>query len=662
MINRSQHRSIMTTDGKKKGINNKIKSFLDYMYEMDYKERPADIDTFLCSDEFLGGLTDHGKTIYPIWRESLREIVNEDSKYLVILTGALRVGKTRAAIYAVAYLMHKLLCMKDPWKFFHKSAGGKLSIVFYNLTKSLGNSQGFMLLMGHLTKSPWFIKHGIMCGTEHEPRIEFPIFEYILSSPQARGFGFIGKDVVLAIMDEVDDPTASEEQKAKVLSLYNAGMRRFEDTFVWDGQTIGRFFLLASKQEKHSFLNTFVAEMRGSKQVYIKDLAIWDAKPAGEYCGDRFPVSLGDPFMPPRVLDGQNGQDEIDKEQRAGRQVIMVPVEYKEKFEMDVVGSLRDFAGISISHLRAAKLFASESVLIKCYDPEKRNPVAMETIEIGLKDDADLLNYIDFTAIRIPRNVPRYIHVDIAYSGDALGLGMSCVKGWTKINTMKENGTFAVSKMPVVETDLAMRIKARMGDQIPIFKVRQMILDLNSKCGFNIALVTLDLRLLSTDCRQLLEQAGLRTDYFSVDKDPQIYRSFKDIVNEGRWMCFKDSYLHFELANLEDDRKHNRIDHPTKVIEMIPTEGKIEEIVRPGSKDKADGVAGSVMKAIEDCKTPPDIEVMTKLYQAVVDVPKIEQNIEPLLGINPKPKKEAEKQPTKAENSVYKDILRKALG
>lgn len=640
-----------------KSRNNRVDSFLDAMYKMDYRERPVDIDTFLCSNEFLGGLTDHGRTIYPIWRESLREIVAEDSKYLVILTGAIRIGKTRAAIYAVAYMMYRILCLKDPWKFFHKSAGGKLSIVFYNLTKSLSSSQGFSLLMGHLSKSPWFLKHGMLCGTEQQPKIEFPIFEYLLSSPQAKGFGFIGKDVVLAIMDEVDDPLASEESKHKVLQLYNAGIRRLEDTFVWDGQTIGRFFLLASKQEKQSFLNTFVAEMRGAKQVYLKDVAIWDAKPASEYCGEKFPVSLGDPFIPPRVI----GEQEVEEEHRGGREIIMVPIEYKEKFDMDVIGSLRDFAGISTSCMRASKLFASESVLIKCYDETKKNPVAMETIEVGLKDDLDLLNFIDMNAIRIPRSIPRYIHVDIAFSGDALGLGMSCVKGWTRVNTMKADGTFAVSKMPVVETDLAMRIKARPGDQIPIFKVRQMILDLRNRCGFNLAMVTLDLRLASTDCRQILEQAGLKTDYFSVDKDPQVYRSFKDIVNEGRWVCFKDSYLHFELANLEDDRKHNKIDHPDKVIQMTPVEGTVEEIVREGSKDKADGVAGSVMKAIEDCKTPPDIEVMTKLYGAIVEAPKEDRNTDTLLGID-KPKPGQEKQePIKKDGSVYGLILRKAF-
>lgn len=636
--------------------NNRVISFLDHLYELDYKERPVSIDVFLCSDEFLGSLTDHGRTIYPIWREALREIVAEDSKYLVILTGAIRVGKTRAAIYAVAYMMYRILCLRDPWKFFRKSAGGKLAIVFYNLTKSLGNSQGFRLLMGHLTKSPWFLKHGTLCGTEQEPRIEFSSFEYLLSSPQSRGFGFIGKDVVLAIMDEVDDPLASEDQKAKVLALYNAGIRRLEDTFVWDGQTIGRFFLLASKQEKQSFLNTFVTEMKGAKQVYLKDIAIWDAKPVSEYCGDRFRVSLGDPFMPPRIM---NSDQESEEEIRSGRQIIMVPVEYREKFDMDVIGSLRDFAGISVSCMRASKLFASESVLLRCYT-KPRNPVPMETIEIGLKDDINLIDFIDLTAIITPRNVPRYIHVDIAFSGDALGFGMSCINGWTKVNTMKPDGSFIVSKLPVAETDLAMRIKARLGDQIPIKKVRQLILDLKNRCGFNLALVTFDLRLASTDCRQILEEAGIKTDYFSVDKDPQVYRSFKDVANEGRWVCFHDKYLHFELANLEDDRKRNKIDHPDKVQDIILENGTTRDIVLPGSKDKADGVAGSVMKAIEDCKTLPDIEIMTKLYRAVLDAPKIESNIEPLLGIQPKTKME-EKKPTEKEKSVYSDILKKAM-
>lgn len=595
--------------------NDRIKSYLDHIYDLDYKERPVSMKTFLNSPQFLGKITSGGKNVKPVWKEPLNNIEREDSKYVVVLTGAIGTGKTTTAIEGIAYVMHRILCLKDPWKYFKKMSGGKMAIVFFNLTKSLGESKGFNLLQSYLLSSPWFLEHGSVCGSEKNPRIEFPIFEYKLASPQAQGFGFIGEHVIAGIMDEVDSPIASEPQKRKIIAAYDATIRRFESRFVLDGQSIGRLFLVSSKQERMSFLNAFIIKMKSSKKVYVVDVSIWDANDASDYSGEKFRISLGDQFTPPAILESA---DELKEVIEKGFEVIDVPVEYKDEFERDMVGSLRDLAGRSISQLRVMKLFASESVLNSCYDKTRSNPILVETIEVGLKDDVDLLNYIDISKIRIARNIPRYIHVDIAFTGDAMGIGMSCVSGWMRINSRRPDGTFVDVKKPVAETDLAIRIKARQGDQIPIHKVHQLILDLKNVCKFNIAMCTFDLRIASITSMQTLELAGIQCESLSLDKSPQMYRGFREVVNERRWVCFRDSLLHFELSNLEDDPVKNKIDHPDFVTDIkLNGDGTTEDIALVGSKDKADGVTGSVMKALECCNTPPDTEVMQKMFDQV---------------------------------------------
>ncbi len=640
-------------------INNKIYSYLDHLYALDYRERPVDIDTFLCDPQFFGPVTENGKIIYPIWRETLRDITRDDSKYIIVLTGGIRTGKSRTAIYAIGYTMHRILCLKDPFKFFRKGSGGQFTIAFFNLTKSLSESRGFNILQNCLYKSKWFRDRGTVGGTDLNPRVHFPIFEYKLGTPQSQGFGVLGGDILIASIDEVDNPIASEKQKSKILAEYNAAFRRFEGTFVFDGESIGRFFLLSSKQEKLSLLNTYITQMKNDPHVYIKDIPIWKAKPNSEYCGEKFKMSLGDVYMPPKIIEST---EEEDKAIKAGYKILEIPIEYKEKFQLDPVGSLRDFAGVSITHLRSSKLFPSESILMACYDKSKQ-PVGRSTIEIGLKDEVDLLSYIDLSQIRVSRNVPRYIHIDIAFSGDALGFGMSCISGWSKVNKMQKDGTFRVEKAPVAETDFAIRLKARAGDQIPIHKVRKLILDLKEVCRFNVVLSTWDLRLASTDSMQILESSGIRCESFSMDKDPQVYRSFRDIVGEGRWKCPYDPYLHFELANLDDDRERNKIDHPDKVEELqLLDDGTTKDVVIEGSKDKADGVAGSVMKAIENCQEPPDIEILKKALEQVI-APTVE-GVDQLWWVdsNKSSKINAKLTETPKVDTLYNDILKKALG
>jgi len=163
-------------------------TYLQYAYSLNYKEQPPTMEEFLCSSKYLGNLTGGGKSVYPIWKETLDVVSREDSKYLIVLTGAIGTGKTRCAIYGILYTMCRILCLKDPWAHFNLAAGGQMSIVFFNLTKSQSESNSFKLFQSHLVGSPWFRERGIVGGSEINPKVEFPLFKYTFASPFVAGF------------------------------------------------------------------------------------------------------------------------------------------------------------------------------------------------------------------------------------------------------------------------------------------------------------------------------------------------------------------------------------------------------------------------------------------------------------------------------------------
>jgi hypothetical protein len=586
--------------------------------------------------------------------------MEEPTKYLPIFTGAIGVGKSRAAIIGMAYVMYLHLCLRDAFAYYGKAGGGKMAVVFFNLNMTLGSSKGFRILQNYLLSSEWFRSRGRVSGTV-EKRIDFDLFEYVLASPYAQSE--LGQDVITALMDEVDSPKAGLQVKQKIVSSVQSALTRFEDRFVFNGQSLGKFFIVASKQENLSFINAFIAKKRGHKAVHIVDIPKWEADENEFKDCIKFPFLVGDMYSPSKIITSE----EVSEALSNGFQVIWIPEQFRRAFEEDPIGALRDLAGISASYLRKNKFFKSEKYLTNCYDPTKENPVSVITIYLGKKEsDKDLMYYLDTNKIRMPKFIPRCIHGDIAFKHDAYGLSMSGVSGWKEIPRQMDDGSTKNDKVPVIETDFVMRIKAPENDEIDLGKVRKFIIDLKKIKGYNIDLCTFDLRLLSISTSQELEKSGIRCEYFSIDKNPQLARNFRDdLVKEERWVCHKHPYLHFEFANLEEDPNTNKIDHPAEVTIMEPLDdGTIRELVIEGSKDLSDATIGSVMKALENCKTPPDIAIMKKAFAASTNSGEKFQDLWWLDSGSVKKSSEAEQ--AKPQNSdltsKYKDIFKRAQG
>lgn len=139
----------------------------DQVWLADYKELPIDIDTFLNSDTYLGKTNRNGQAVYPFWRKELQEFFGAGNKYWEwILTGATRIGKSSTAIAAVAYMLYRLMCLRDPQKFFGKKDVSKFSILFFNITKDLAKGVAFREFNDTLKASPWFCLHGHFSNSE----------------------------------------------------------------------------------------------------------------------------------------------------------------------------------------------------------------------------------------------------------------------------------------------------------------------------------------------------------------------------------------------------------------------------------------------------------------------------------------------------------------
>lgn len=136
----------------------------------DYKEIPVDIDTFVCTDMYLGRSNRYGDAIFPYWRKELRNFFGAGNKYWEwVFTGATRIGKSSIAVVAAIYMLYRLMCLRDPQKFFGKESVSQFSLLFFNLTEKLAAGVAFRKFNDAIKVSPWFLSNGHMSKSERNP-------------------------------------------------------------------------------------------------------------------------------------------------------------------------------------------------------------------------------------------------------------------------------------------------------------------------------------------------------------------------------------------------------------------------------------------------------------------------------------------------------------
>jgi hypothetical protein len=127
-----------------------------------YTELPVDIDTFIEDDHYIGKSTRNGQSIYPFWRQRLREMFDPEhpNKYREMFCAtAIGTGKTRITIIAFTYTLYCYMCLRNPDEFFKFTSKDTLAFVIASVGKTQFSipQNTFLDFVMH---SPWFKSHG----------------------------------------------------------------------------------------------------------------------------------------------------------------------------------------------------------------------------------------------------------------------------------------------------------------------------------------------------------------------------------------------------------------------------------------------------------------------------------------------------------------------
>ncbi|MCL4354186.1 hypothetical protein M1349_01810 [Patescibacteria group bacterium] len=266
-------------------LKEKLKNSPSELYEYHLKEyrwfieRPKRLQTYehrpIPIREWIDALYGSGlkKIIRPKIREVLIEIFNEPGKYdEVVIIGGIGIGKSFLSGAGVAYLIHRLLCLKNPKQ--HFGLAGSVPIAIMNM--SVNALQAKTVVFGQIVdavKAPWFKINNYLPDPNIKSQLKLPKNIEVIPGNSQDTY-FVGYDLFSGILDEGAWHEVTDE-KDYAEEGYNAMQRRIKSRFPGKGM----LFIITSPRYVDDFVERKFKEAETNPRIYAKRIRSWESLP-----------------------------------------------------------------------------------------------------------------------------------------------------------------------------------------------------------------------------------------------------------------------------------------------------------------------------------------------------------------------------------------------
>lgn len=547
--------------------------FLEALKSDNFAERPVDAKTFVEGEAYLGqpplsqvqyDIVEAMSQIYKL--EDLIELMgdtdgkryyNKYTKNEVILQLGKGSGKDFTSTVACAYIVYKLLCLKDPARYFGKPSGDAIDIINVAINAQQAKNVFFKGFKTKIEKSPWFA--GRFYAKADSIEFDHSITVY---SGHSERESHEGLNLILAVLDEISgfasEVSTGNDQGKTADNIYKAFRASVDSRF----PDLGKVALLSFPRYPGDFISQRYDTVIADKEVITKH--------------HRFVMN---PELPEdqegNYLDIEWDEDTIISYKYPGMFALKRPTwvvnptrkidDFKLAFFTDMGDAMQRFA--CVPTFSSDRFFKQEDKIREAMSI--RNPLdTHRRFEESFKPDPDKIYYV---------------HADLAQKHDKCAVAIAHVDKWVNLQVLKDYQQVA----PIVVVDAVAWWEPRVEGPVNLSEVKQWIQNLR-RLGFNIGMVSFD-RWQSFDIQNELKQVGMRTDTVSVAK--KHYEDMAMLVYEDRLVMPAIDLLFEELIELKIV-KQNRVDHPRK-----------------SSKDLADAVCGAIFGAISHTPKDQNLEV-----------------------------------------------------
>jgi len=542
--------------------------FLEVLKENQFDEIPVDAKTFVESADYLGQpqlsliqyeIVEAMSQIYR--KEELQEIFgsvagaqyfDKYTKNEIILQLGKGSGKDFVSTVACAYIVYKLLCLKDPARYYGKPSGDAIDIINVAINAQQAKNVFFKGFKTKIEKSPWFAgKYNAKADS-----VEFDKAITVYSGHSERE-SHEGLNLLLAVLDEISgfasEVGTGNEQGKTAENIYKAFRGSVDSRF----PDLGKVVLLSFPRYPGDFISKRYEDVIAEKEtIEKKHLFIMNEDLPHNDPNNQFEIAWEEDtilsYKVPKVLALKKTTWEVNPTRKID--------DFKLAFYTDLGDAMMRFA--CTPTFASDAFFKQKDKLEKCMT--LRNPV-------------DNFRRFDESFKPNPEKI-YYIHADLAQKHDKCAVAIAHVDKWVNIQVIKDYEQVA----PMVVVDAVAWWEPKSEGPVNLSEVKQWIINLRRQ-GFNIGVVSFD-RWQSFDIQQELKAVGIKTDTVSVAK--KHYEDLAMMIYEERVAIPRIPLLLEEMSELKI-MKNTRVDHPRKK-----------------SKDLADAVCGAVFGAISH--TPKD--------------------------------------------------------
>lgn len=523
----------------------------------EFEERPPDIITFLGSD-YLNIRKNMRKRIVA----ELIEIFGEEftagqiARYReALITGGIGIGKTTIASIVLSYMACCTLCLKDPQEYYKLLPGSKIAFMMMSSKRVVALEVIFQDTKARIDNSKWFSERYPRSG-DYKNLIAFPKNIHIIPGDSLETT-FEGYNILGGVMDEIDSHKLTLT-KDYAESGYSTISARITSRYGKQGFLV----LIGQTKTEGGFAMRRMEEFATREDCYAVKMAIWESLDPDNFSGKKFYYDT----VRHRII---HDDEFVAQGMQTSQVLIEIPIEYLQNFTLDPDKALRDLAGVprKVQDPFIRNTDKINTALLAFLD---RNPLVAQPWKDGMLD----------SMLRCEDNLPRYGHIDLAYSadGDACGIAIGHISDYVDTDE---------GPKPYIVIDVAIRLTPPPGRQIQISEARDLVYQLQRK-GYRIKFMSLD-GFQSVDTMQTLRKHHIRSDLLSVDTKLLPYSDLRDAIYDERIAI----PTIIDRRKRSDPKPFDLIFSELSELGYTPNGLKVDH-PPGGSKDVTDAIAGTV--------------------------------------------------------------------
>jgi hypothetical protein len=547
--------------------------FLGVLDTSPFEEFPVDVKTFVEDKGFLGqpplssiqyDIVEAMSQVYRL--EDLKRFMTyykadkhfkKFTKTEITLRLGKGSGKDHVSTIGCAYLVYKLLCLKDPAVYFGKPPGDAIDILNVAVNAQQAKNVFFKGFKTKITRSPWF-------RGKFDPKTESIDFDKSISvySGHSERESHEGLNLILAVLDEIsgfamDNPSGFEKSKTAE-GIYNAFRGTVDSRF-----SFGKVVLLSFPRYEECFISRRYKEVISESEFVRRS--------------HTFIINLDAPHDAEEnrfVLEWD--EEHIISYKFPGHFALCRPT-----WDVNPTRSIEDFKVSFLTNEPDARArFLAQPVAVSDAMFGRRDKIASSLAHMNPLEGNKNSPLATLTPIPDKRY---FMHADLAQKVDRCAIGLSHVEKWVTI----DYGNGYKTVQPYVVTDAIAYWKPSVGNPVNLKEVKDWIISVRS-LGFPIDLITFD-RWNSADMQRDLISLGFKCETLSVAK--KHYEDLMVVMYEDRLRMPNIDILEKELQNLRIIK--DKVEHP-----------------RTGTgKDLSDALCGSVFNAVTRSQRSSIMEV-----------------------------------------------------